>query len=61
MQPSISGASGARPIDPDNRCSPPSTFDRPADNVSGSAVRNREPTIRDYFQKAERFFPEELE
>ena len=58
MRPAITGASGAPSIDPAN-LPQPSTFDRPAHNVSGTAVRDRDPTIRDYFQKAGRFFSED--
>jgi hypothetical protein len=39
--------------------SPPSTFDRPAPNVSGSAACDREPPKGDFFQKAEKVSPEE--
>ena len=50
--PAISDALGAPSIDPANHCRP-STFDRPAHNVSGTAVSNRDPPIRHFFQKAE--------
>ena len=55
--PAISGASGAPSIDPANHPQP-STFDRPAHNVSGSAGSDRGPPIRDYFQNAGRVFSE---
>ena len=50
--PAISDALGAPSIDPANHCRP-STFDRPAHSVSGTAVSNRDPPIRHFFQKAE--------
>ena len=53
--PAISGALGAPSIDPANHPQP-STFDRPAHNVSGTAVSDRDPPIRDFFQKAGRVF-----
>ena len=55
--PAISGASGAPSIDPANHTQP-STFDRPAHNVSGTAVSDRGPPLRDYFQNAGRVFSE---
>ena len=52
VRPLPSRAHQAPSIDPANHCRH-STFDRPAHNVSGTAVSNRDPPIRHFFQKAE--------
>ena len=53
--PAISGASSAPSIDPASHPQP-STFDRPAHNVSGTAVSDRDPPIRDFFPKSWKVF-----